>query len=146
MSAYTELTKMVGPEPGDEARGRIGTFGWRNGNALDRYVTVRRGPFGLIYVDLMGSTIAKMTSEHVQLWACGFGHAPTTRAALSFAATGQVGTGLVHSHRRRLWIGGVEFREGMIVAHDGTVIDPGEGEQVEGAPPRRRRDEAGVLR
>lgn len=143
---YTTLGAMVGIEPGDTAKVCIGTFGVVPGRAArgaNRYVELRRGPFGLIEVHLFGSRIAELSQDgKVALYACGYGDRATTRAALSFALTG-TDRG-VSSHKRKLYALGEPFREGITFHYQTnprtlTVVDPGHGEHLDGAPARQRR-------
>ena len=143
---YTTLGALVGIEPGDTAKMCIGTFGVVNtGRAAQRYVELRRGPFGLIEVWLFGSLIATLSQDgKVALYACGYGDRATTRAALSFALTGQSYNLAVYSHRRKLYALGEPFREGITFHYQTnpqrlTVADPGHGEHLTGAPARQRR-------
>ena len=143
---YTTLGAMVGIEPGDTAKVCIGTFGVVPGRAArgaNRYVELRRGPFGLIEVHLFGSRIAELSQDgKVALYACGYGDRATTRAALSFALTGTVRG--VCSHKRKLYALGEPFREGITFHYQTnprtlTVADPGHGDHLDGAPARQRR-------
>lgn len=145
---YTTLGAMVGIEPGDTAKVCIGTFGvvpGRSGDGANRYVELRRGPFGLIEVWLFGSRIAELSQDgKVALYACGYGDRATTRAALSFALTGRSTNLAVYSHRRKLYALGEPFREGITFHYQTnpqrlTVADPGHGEHLTGAPARQRR-------
>lgn len=143
---YTTLGAMVGIEPGDTAKVCIGTFGvvpGRSGDGANRYVELRRGPFGLIEVRLFGSLIATLSQDgKVALYACGYGDRATTRAALSFALTGTVRG--VYSHKRKLYALGEPFREGITFHYQTNprtvaVVDPGHGDHLDGAPARQRR-------
>lgn len=143
---YTTLGALVGIEPGDTAKVEVGTFAVRGtGRAAQRYVELRRGPFGLIEVWLFGSRIAELSQDgKVALYACGYGDRATTRAALSFALTGQYGNLAVYSHRRKLYALGEPFREGITFQYRSnprtlTVADPGRGDHLDGAPARQRR-------
>lgn len=143
---YTTLGALVGIEPGDTAKVCIGTFGvvpGRSARGANRYVELRRGPFGLIEVRLFGSLIATLSQDgKVALYACGYGDRATTRAALSFALTGTIRG--VYSHQRKLYALGEPFREGITFHYQTnpqrlTVADPGHGEHLPGAPARQRR-------
>ena len=146
---YTTLGAMVGIEPCDTAKVCIGTFGvapgQRSARGANRYVELRRGPFGLIEVRLFGSLIATLSQDgKVALYACGYGDRATTRAALSFALTGQSGNLAVYSHRRKLYALGEPFREGITFHYQTnpqrlTVADPGRGVHLTGAPARQKR-------
>lgn len=146
---YATLGALVGIEPGDTAKVCIGTFGvapgQRSPRGANRYVELRRGAFGLIEVRLFGSLIATLSQDgKVALYACGYGDRATTRAALSFALTGQSYNLAVHSHRRKLYALGEPFREGITFHYQTnpqrlTVADPGHGDHLDGAPARRRR-------
>lgn len=148
-SPYAILGALVGVEPGDTAKVCIGTFGMapgqRSTRGANRYVELRRGPFGLIEVWLFGSRIAELSQDgRVALYACGYGDRATTRAALSFALTGQYGNLAVYSHRRKLYALGEPFREGITFQYRSnprtlTVADPGHGDHLDGAPARQRR-------
>lgn len=125
---------------GDHAVAHLGQFG-------ERYTArphLRRMSEDQIDVVFHGSRVAQIHPHRVVLWACGYGHSPATRAVLSWALGGDDRG--VYSHRRQLRAYGELFREGITFSHDGRMVDPGYGKPVEGAPPRRRRDEFGGLR
>lgn len=145
MTLYETLAGMV-PDAGDRATTPFGDFAVVSnpGVAATRYLHLYRH-IDAIEVALFDSTIAVVRPDSTRLWAHGYGDRATTRAALTWLARHD---GLhVHSHKRLLWLshgwgpGSIqhEFREG-IAYNPATfeIIDPGDGEQVVGAPARRR--------
>lgn len=145
---YTILGGMVGADAGATAKVCIGTFGVtpdRAARGANRYVELRRGPFGLIEVWLFGSRIAELSQDgKVALYACGYGDRATTRAALSFALTGQSYNLAVYSRRRKLYALGEPFREGITFQYRSnprtlTVAGVGHGDHLDGAPARQKR-------
>lgn len=135
---WADLAAFV-PNVGDRRMVEFGTFGMPDGRAARRYVELRNVG-ALIECSIFGALIAEVRQDSVTLWARGYGHANTTREALSAVTFGR---GFVHSFERQLYAGGELFREGITFGWDDdgrpVLLSPGQGEPVEGARPRRQR-------
>lgn len=129
----------------DRARALIGTSveaSWTNGRV--KRVVFREAPNGDVCADLLGTTVVKFTPDRVILRTGGY-VTPTTFDGIAAALAIGRGDRTCGTHKRVPYVLWHRLREGMALDYNGVLLDPGTGDAPL-APPRRHRDENGVLR